>query len=164
MFFLQALVNANSEWVQRAGARWNKAALDLNNGTYDTKALMRDVFKSVVADPFDWALDVARESEATRILIDATAGAATAKSTFIPVKNPKQTTFTGFSRLSGSEQITGANVRLDKPPDPFVAGGVPEGMVQIVLLGLNAGAHPPGVYLGFLIEDNLPLATVIALR
>jgi hypothetical protein len=159
---LNAFVNANREWVSRAGARWAAAALSIDGGTYEVKHLVRDLFRSSVGDSLLWLGDIVRESDATRILIPVQ-GIGGQKSGLIPVPHPQATKITSLIRLGGNEEmkISGnppdINVILDKPPQN-------PGSVQVTLQNLTNGIHPPGQYLGFIYEDQRLIADVVALR
>jgi hypothetical protein len=157
---LNPFVNANQEWVLRANKRWADAATSIGKGTYEPSHLFRDLLDSVLGDPLQWVNDVSRETATSRILIPAQ-GLNGPKSSLIPAKNPNQTKITPLARLGGNDQmVVGTHVDLDKPPQTA------PGTVQVVLQNLNlAGAVvPPGIYLGFIYEDQLLLAEVVVLR
>jgi hypothetical protein len=154
--FLDAFINANKEWAERAGSRWAAAAKEIDDGNFDAKHFVRDVFQSLFSDPVQWYLDVTRETQDIGILLNVK-GLGGKKSGFIPVRDPVQTQITSLSRLGGSEEmVVGTHVLLDKPPTAR------EGTVVVVIQ--NVSTFPPGRYLGFLFEDNLPLSYVIAMR
>ena len=156
MLLVQALVNANKAWVNRAGGRWDSAATELEKGTYGANLLFRDLFRSAVLDPVQWYLDFSRNTEAGRILLTA----ADPKTGFIPVGDTSKVKLTDLARLGGSEKlVSGTDVLVDKntalnpmPPDCVV-----------LRLQLPAAAPPAGQYLGFLIVDNVIFASVVAL-
>lgn len=58
---LKNVVDANVNLVSRIGNRWVDAASALENGTYDSKLLLRDVFASLVTDPLNWTNTVLQE-------------------------------------------------------------------------------------------------------
>jgi hypothetical protein len=160
---LTAFVNANREWVSRAGARWAAAALSIDGGTYEVKHLVRDLFRSSVGDSLLWFGDILRESDASRILI-LVQGIGGHKSGLIPVPHPQATKITSLVRLGGNEEMrvsavnpADINVILDKPPEN-------PGSVQVTLQNLTNANHPPGQYLGFIYEDQRLIADVVALR
>ena len=161
MLLLAAIINANKEWLTRAGVRWGNAATSINAGTYEGKQLFKDLLESWVNDPLQWVTDVARETQTTGLIINAK-GLTTQKSGFIPVANPSKTKITSLTRLGGSEQmVVGTHVSLDTPP-VTTAGTVVVKLDNLQTAG--PAAHPPGEYLGFLVEDNLPLSYIVALR
>ena len=163
MLLVQALVAAGKAWVERAGGRLNAAAVKLDSGTYDSQLLFRDVFKSVVTDPFQWYLDFNRETEPSRILIDARSNPSPSSDP-IPVRDPTKTVMTSMARIDGPEVMAvTTNVLVDKPPTPPTTA-FPAGTVVVRLQNVNTAGFPPGHYVGYLIDDNVPVAFVIALR
>jgi hypothetical protein len=159
MLLLQALVAASKSWVDRAGGRWDAAALAMDSGKYDAPQLFRDVFRSAVTDPFQWYLDFSKQTDPGRVLIDARLNPSPS-SAFIPVATPSKTVVTPLTRMGGTEVMA---VGTDVFVDTTAANpAIPADMVTVRLK--NVSGFTAGHYVGYLIDDTAPVAWVLVLR
>jgi hypothetical protein len=161
MLLVQALVAANRAWVERAGARVNAATLAMDTGTYAPEHVVRDVFRSVVTDPFQWYLDFNRQTNVNRILIDAKV-VNSPVSDYLPARNPEKVTITPLVRMGGSDTMVPETDVFVDPPSTPAPPKIPDGMVLVRLK--NVGGFAPGYYVGFLIDDGIPITQVIVQR
>jgi hypothetical protein len=153
---LRAYITANLAWAQRAGERFAAAASEMDAESYKPKHFLRDAYRTWVRDPMEWWGDVIAEAETGVVLINAP-GITTKKSEMISVINVATTEVTSLRKLGGAESMdVNVHVRLDEFPA--------KDEVQVVLYDLTAGDHPSGHYLGFLIDDERIVATVVAVR